>query len=645
MHLNARARAFFFLASGRSQGAIAGGRMNNNSCGALQPTLLIIAAASVVVWCYWAGSWDRFSPARRTLLVANAAALATAAAVLAHHALSLGRGCGGPRDCYYRPMGGESFVDTPNMYNEDLSRIGRDLMTYYSCFSGNSYMGTGTRWANLATALQMGVGSTCGANDYNDSHMRWESVPSFAPRDGFALGSNRAIGPESHRMGISAASAYSVFMFVRFTGLSSSAVADYELFNIYANTPTNNGLRLFVQGSTVQQRPGGARVVLRVEHGGSLTSADTVYTCALEGRSDIDIDFDSTYLLVIVKEYSGLRVHMYRAPGSSRMDLLNRSLGAATFKLSNQEIVLNRGANVNARVLTFGVYARALGDSELHELQAHMYAQLARLEPQNQETAATIATLKQEVVTLKEQLTSCPFDPPVCGACAAIKDWSNWGTVFASADAACLEAINRFCTANPSHPQCSCWNSNSAAYHTNSCRSYRGVFTDGRCYMLDALDDNALKTVKQRYNLCGCTEETPRRGPLGNLPPLQQFLVQVPSGGDGSAGPVSMTAPAAAAAVAGALPMSGFTGDTSSGIVNYFNTARDPRQNSSIARAMNSRAATKPVKRVIADPFAGDDPNISGVPLSKKGVGKGLQYEDEAVKPYWQSFLGSDTKS
>lgn len=612
--------------------------MGKSSRSAFWAIALTVAAAALVLACHWAGGWAQLGGHRRALLLANAAALAAAAAVLAHHLAAATAAAGAEAAAAAENF--EELALTVGPYNEDLARISRDLQAYYSCFSANSYAGSGSMWTNLSRALQASS-TSCGISDYDSSHMRWENPPSFAPRDGFMLGANSATGPESHRAGISTLGAFSVFAFVRFTGLAASSTSDYEVFNVFANTPNNNGLRLFIQGSTVQPRTGGAKVVFKVEYGGSLTGADTVFTCAVENRSDVDVDFESNYLLVVVKEYNALRVHMYRAPGSGRVDMLSRPLGSTAFKFSNQEIVLNRGKNLNARVMAFGIYSRALGDSELHELQGHLYEQLARLEPRNQETQVQILQLQQQVQTLQTQLTACPFDAATCGACSMVRDWSSWGGVLAAADSVCLDAVNRFCTDNPGHPQCSCWNSNSAAYHTNACRNYRGVFTDGRCYALDALDDKAVATVKQRYNLCGCQEETPRRGgALGSLPPLDKFLIPLPgsAGTGGSCGTAAgAAAGAAAAAAAGAMPVSGFNGATDGDVVNYFNTARDPKVNAAALLAANALAAAKPVRRTIADPFAND-------PVTGKARDP-LPEGQSDVKSWWSSFFGSGGSS
>jgi hypothetical protein len=345
---------------------------------------------------------------------------------------------------------------------------------------------------------------------------------------------------------------------------------------------------MFIRNNTIKPRPGGAKVEMAVELGGSLTSSAFVLPLTIDNDKFIDLDYENNYLFVIVKEYSGLRVHMYRAPDSSRIDLLKKNMDPTAFKFSNQELMLNRGANVNAQIYAYGTYAKSLSDSELNDLQLHLYEQLSRQEPKNQEIAAKMASLVQQVQTFQ----SCPYDKSVCTACGvAVKDWSNWNTVITNADTVCLEAINRFCIANPNHPYCGCWNSNSLTYNSNACRSYRNVFSgDNKMNNVDGLDDATLAIIKKKYNLCGDAAKD------DGLPPKDDLMVSV----DGCRASSSIQAPTGVTEV---MPVSGFTGSTNNEVVNYFDTAKASALNSTSRVLANKIASQMPIKKMITDPF------------------------------------------
>jgi hypothetical protein len=64
----------------------------------------------------------------------------------------------------------------------------------------------------------------------------------------------------------------------------------------------------------------------------------------------------------------------------------------------------------------------------------------------------------------------------------------------------CKKAINEFCMANINHSLCKCWNNQNAAYNSDSCKMFRGIFTDKNSF-LDGLNQTDIDYIMSKYGL------------------------------------------------------------------------------------------------------------------------------------------------
>ena len=71
-------------------------------------------------------------------------------------------------------------------------------------------------------------------------------------------------------------------------------------------------------------------------------------------------------------------------------------------------------------------------------------------------------------------MRKCPYDAIVCKACDSVGDWTNIDNIIAANDM-CKTEVHKFCSENPGHPKCACWNANNP-YYKGACDSLRNLF-------------------------------------------------------------------------------------------------------------------------------------------------------------------------
>jgi hypothetical protein len=372
------------------------------------------------------------------------------------------------------------------------------LTVYVSAFSSQCYTPGSKVLRNIAPERRL-EGAVCSAtNDAASADLLFAATPAFSPTMGFSLGANVLSGPNSHRLGINGETAFSAFMLCRFIGDVPAAVGSSALLlQLFANTDTNNGLQISASGAGARADDSTLRLKLQVRVGSAAAK-----TCRLQGSSDdfVTVDTARSYLLAFVKDYNKYSVSMtdVGAPTLQRQVLLSAQFEAPDgLLLSNRDMAINGRANWNANLLAFGLYARALTEMDLATLAAHYGALLKASDPHYAELSSKAAEAGK--------LRSCPYDAATCAACAGVTDWSNNNTIMSTAGTPCLQAINAFCSRNPTHSHCSCWDMNNPQFD-GSCKAYRSIFAGTACAAAAAaqpaatngsvsLSDNNLETL------------------------------------------------------------------------------------------------------------------------------------------------------
>jgi hypothetical protein len=341
------------------------------------------------------------------------------------------------------------------------------MTLYTSCFSHLSYASPdmyGRTWKSIASVSSALQKQMCGDGNPRNMDLQFKTTPSFSRKDGFALGQNTLTGPLSYLMGINGDMAFSVMALCQFT---ADLPTDHEacLFKFFANTINNNGLSFTLRKGTPVSNMIAYECTLNV---GNAIQAP----CRMNGSGNILFQPRRPYLFSIVKDYGRLQVVVMGLGGGSeftRQVLLDVNVGAhEPLVFSNMDMTLNEKGNLNANLMAFAVFARALTDGDLTDWHKHYEAILKQFDPSYVQLTKTLQTANAA--------TSCSFDAETCKLCADVKDWSNISDVLASGGTACLRAVHAYCTANPSAPRCECWNLNNPSYGT-SCAPLRDAFS------------------------------------------------------------------------------------------------------------------------------------------------------------------------
>lgn len=528
----------------------------------------------------------------------------------------------------------ELFVDQTQPYEENISYINHGLTLYYSAFSSTSYnpaqgnQGDLRKWYNISPFFKEADKNTCAIARYAESHMSFYGTPTFSKQDGFVLGSNFLTGPMSYTLGISGNTQYSIFVFIKFGGISIST-KDIEVFQLFGNTQNMNGVRMYITGNNVESKTNSAQVNLYLGLGDA-----TVFQCkAVVNSGSIELQYGKPYLFIMTNNNSNIKMAMYDSSDGNKIDLINAPVTSQMFDISfsNKNMLINQYKNINGNLYSFGVYNKVMADNDMLNLQKHLFSQIQVLEPKVLERDRVIESLTADIKTMK----ACPFDPTTCEACKSVTDWTDINAIMTTRDARCLEAIDKYCTDNPSHAMCKCWNSNDNAYTTTQCQNFRNIFADKACVDINNIDRIELSRIKSKYGLCTCQEEVISLQPL-KIPELSKFKIpsdlasKLSSSCPSSSSP--STASSGASLGASMTPLtslqqqtagqqasngafSGYDKDMSNDLINFFNTVKNANLNNQVLAAQNESRVKKAVTRPIPDYFA--DINVKQPPTSQ----------------------------
>lgn len=340
------------------------------------------------------------------------------------------------------------------------------LTMYTSCFSKDSYSNvetSGRTWKSIRSSSSGGIlQQSCADGSTRSMDLQFKNTPSFSRKDGFALGQNMLTGPLSYLMGINGDMAFSVMSMLQFTS-DLPETADACLFKLFANTVNNNGASLILKKGTHVSNMIACECFLKLGNNISIQGK-------MNNSANILLQPRRPYLLTVVKDYGRVQMHLIDlgATTFAKTVLADTNVGShEPIIFSNMDMTINDKANLNANIMTFSVFSRALTDGDMTDWYKH-YAEI--LKQFDVAYVQMTQTLQQA-----QQATTCSFDEITCSACSGVKDWSNISEVLASSTT-CQTAYDAYCTANPTKPRCECWNLNNPAYAT-TCASLRAAFS------------------------------------------------------------------------------------------------------------------------------------------------------------------------
>lgn len=316
--------------------------------------------------------------------------------------------------------------------------------------------------------------------------------------DGFMMSDNTIEGPMCNTLGIALDQAFSIGLIIKIDepppkmASSSSSSTNVVILHMFANTSSNNGLKLEMSAEN--------RLKLTV---GALPSWSTSQRVSfINGRH---------YGIFVVRDAHGLikvlSFDLTEHKEPAKVLIQGQASLSKTETFANRNLMINEKSNwSSARLLEFRVYNQVINEDDIHAMRTLIITEINRNNPlfRRQER------LSHELSAMRK----CPFDSETCRKCGRFKDWSGIGIddVVLSNDTTCGYAISDFCKDHPFHDRCRCWDVSQPQYHkrcqhirqsierhsqtipsrpskTTPPRPSSGQFHDRHCYENDDSDD------------------------------------------------------------------------------------------------------------------------------------------------------------
>jgi hypothetical protein len=361
-----------------------------------------------------------------------------------------------------KQMGIEDFANNNIAIDltEDYSSIARNLVQYFTIYDDASYKDGRKTWQSLVKNNEQ---KDC------DTRLLFSKYPSFFLQNGISLFDNIVKGPLSNTTGIKFGKPFTVCIAFIPGQLVKSDEGNIEIIKSYANTSNNNGYSLYIPRSSITT-DGGANF-------GSLFfqfADNEPVACKLSAKDDkINFPINTLCFFVIVRTSDKVRVLYMNEKEDKVNELASIPTTATDATFSNKQMYVNRFGNWNANLLNIAMYNSNLDDIAV--LKYYMYIKDLYTKYNNPAYLETVAKFEEAMNKAKE-LRSCPFPIPVCKSCSTIKDWSNMNDIL-NAPSKCKKEIGNFCSKNPEHSFCYCWDKSNSKYESQTCQLMRAMFS------------------------------------------------------------------------------------------------------------------------------------------------------------------------
>ena len=348
---------------------------------------------------------------------------------------------------------------------ENIDDISDKLVMYFTAFNKTSYTPNTQIWRNLVDTTTSTKGELkC------ESSMKFDVIPTYARSTGFALGANRLVGPFSNTLNINFKNPYTVVMAFRHGNLTNITTKStkIELLKLFANSPNNNGLSLYIEPTSLQTTDNIQFCKLLFQYADN----DPVKCIINQTDERISIEPNTLCFLFIVKTVDSIKIIYMTEKNDTQNVLAEFPVTNDGVTFSNKELFINRFNNWNANIYNFCIYNATLSEAGVSNLYTHIKALNTR---HNDSAIPAVIDNYNATITSLKNLLKCPFDQDVCDTCDGITQWNDI-TQLVNASLKCRQAISNYCKTNPTNSLCQCWDTKSTIYNTNGCKLLRNVF-------------------------------------------------------------------------------------------------------------------------------------------------------------------------
>lgn len=369
---------------------------------------------------------------------------------------------------------------------ENIDDISDKLVMYFTAFNTTSYTPNTQIWRNLVDTTTSTKGELkC------ESSMKFDSSPSYTRSTGFALGANRLVGPFSNTLNINFKNPYTIVMAFKHGNLAniSTTSTKIELLKLFANSPNNNGLSLYIDPSSLQTINNTQFCKLLFQYADN----DPVKCLINKNDESISIEVNTLCLLFIVKTVDSVKIIYMTEKNDTQNVLAEFPITNDGVTFSNKELFINRFNNWNANIFNFAIYNATLSEAGVSNLYTHIKALNTR---HNDVTIPAVIDNYNATITSLKNLLKCPFDQDVCDTCSGITQWNDI-TQLVNSSLKCRQAISNYCKTNPTNSLCQCWDTKSSIYNTNGCKLLRNVFESDNTKCFSGKELTALEEKKK----------------------------------------------------------------------------------------------------------------------------------------------------
>lgn len=366
---------------------------------------------------------------------------------------------------------------------ENIEKINKNLTIYLTTFNKQSFNNMGRSWFNISPRK----------TDIN-SIFSFESAPLFSRTTGLYLGNNRIVGPLSSELGIQYNNTYTIVLCCKHGNLVvDEKTGDIEIFKLYANSPNNNGLTLFIKKGSVRNENNTLTGSLLFQY----ANFDPVI-CKIDNNHDlINFDKDVLTFYFIVRDIDNIRILTMNEKSNKIHQILRMPVKNMDVNFSNKEIIINRLSNWNGNILSFALYNSALTDEHVSNFYVHFTEEyLKNIDP----NFTRMLGQYNDTINLLHTMSKCPFDESTCKQCEVVQNWTDISAV-ANAPLSCKSSINTYCSTNPSHNLCKCWDTSSPMFKTDNCKLYRNLFNDQKQNAVEMITTDDISSIKTKFGL------------------------------------------------------------------------------------------------------------------------------------------------
>jgi hypothetical protein len=381
----------------------------------------------------------------------------------------------------------ETFVDIPAdklNIEEDITSINPTCTFYTTSFNKESYdpSKNDPTWYSVIQPSPT-------------KFLKFSIPPIFSSQEGFYLGNSDVVGPFCNELGIDFSQTYTIMLVCKHGSLVIDRVQDkpVNLFTLYANCQTNNGISLSIKQNTLANNNNVQVGQLELKFGDQ-----EPWPCSVVSGELMNFDRDVLTFYFIMKDTDHVRVHMMSENSGTISPLYQENVNNdASITFANRELTINSEKNWNGYIYNFGIFNSALSDEEVTKIYNHIKDEYMKRKNSNY---ISVVNQYNDTIDMVKTISSCPFtSQSVCNSCQSVNKWYDTNQVIGASDT-CKRSINDFCKSNPRNQWCKCWDSQNTSYTTPSCQMYRAIF-GGKNTLLNSLTETEIEELKKNYDL------------------------------------------------------------------------------------------------------------------------------------------------